>query len=119
VSELGWDNSPFSDDNLSSKKVYPGFVFRCPGNKAWNDRGRVTTKSAVLMFENVTRVAKATPLAQRQTWLKVKIEQKAELAAMVINLSEELASTLALPEGVIEKDFIDVFRINAVSVLLF
>eukprot|EP00969_Alexandrium_andersonii_P034373 1504097-Alexandrium_andersonii.AAC.1 len=40
-----YEASALSDDVLSSKRIYPGFVFRCI-SKDWSQRGRATAESA-------------------------------------------------------------------------
>ena len=52
VSLLGWDGSPFSEDALSSRKIYPGKHFRS-ACKAWTNRQEVTMESMNVMFQNI------------------------------------------------------------------
>ena len=40
-----YESSALSDDILSTKRIYPGFLFRSTITKDWNLRGRVTEES--------------------------------------------------------------------------
>jgi hypothetical protein len=41
VHRHGWDNCAFSDDSLGSKKIWPGWQFRCTTSKTWTNRLKV------------------------------------------------------------------------------
>ena len=108
VSEMGWDKCPFTDENLSSKRIYPGFVWKKPGDKAWTDRGRVTSASMILMMEHVATEAVSAPHMKKLT--KQQLDSKAELAAVLLSSSEELCGMHAFKEGVVDAELINLFR---------
>ncbi|CAE7660330.1 unnamed protein product, partial [Symbiodinium sp. CCMP2456] len=48
VQSLGWENSVWSDDNLSTKKLYPKFLQFAARCKAWQQRLRTSEESMAL-----------------------------------------------------------------------
>lgn len=73
--------SPFSDDCLSSKRYLPGYSFKgrnTPRGSPWIERGKVTKKSCVLMFNMIWSQHKKTP----KNLNKTQLEEKAEVCAL-------------------------------------
>ena len=56
VGKIGWEKSPWSDQALANKKIYPGFAPR-GANKAWNERTKITRASMVLMVQHISHQA--------------------------------------------------------------
>ena len=89
VGNVGWDSSCWSDDNLSSKKLYPSFSFPSKSKK-WAGRLKVTDESMGLFVQRVQTVHE-----QCQAWLKKKkdtstMEAFAERAAALWRLGKEV-----------------------------
>ena len=55
VSELGWEDSPWTDGVLASKRNHPGYVLRAAESKRWSARQTVSPSSLVLMVERLAR----------------------------------------------------------------
>lgn len=85
VSRLGWRASPFSDDNLSSKKLMPGFVFRCSAklskSSKWPKLNVVSAESAALCLESAIATYEASPLKKKLS--KAELEEKLEMCILV------------------------------------
>lgn len=85
VSRLGWRSSPFSDDNLSSKKLMPGFVFRCSAklskSSKWPKLNVVSAESTALCLESAIATYEASPLKKKLS--KAELEEKLEMCILV------------------------------------
>ena len=84
VSTWGWDNCPWSEDGLSTRKVYPGQHFKTVGSRKWTQRQVVTKESSNLMFRYIINKWLKTPQALRRKFTRQYLESRAELAAVVI-----------------------------------
>ena len=52
VSEMGWENSPWSDDAFSNKRIYPGSTpVGRSSSAAWRTRLKVTDESMCIMLK--------------------------------------------------------------------
>ena len=74
-----YEASALSDDVLGSKRIYPGFVFRCVNGREWTNRGRVTTESLEVTAKWVVGNFLRTPkhIRTRQTkaaWEEASLE---------------------------------------------
>ena len=56
VAKIGWERSPWSDQALANKKIYPGFAPR-GASKAWNERTKITRASMTLMVDHISHQA--------------------------------------------------------------
>ncbi|OLP74068.1 hypothetical protein AK812_SmicGene46500 [Symbiodinium microadriaticum] len=97
VSRLGWRASPFSDDNLSSKKLVPGFVFRCTAklNKSskWPKLNVVSAESAALCLESAIATFEASPLKKKLS--KTELEERLEMCTLACGLRDDLVQSIA------------------------
>jgi hypothetical protein len=96
VGNVGWDASCWTDDNLSSKKLYPGFQFPSKSKK-WVSRLKTTEESMALF---VTRVQ--TAHERKPDYLRKKIDSSgmevlAERAAVLWHLGNEIQLVTPLP----------------------
>eukprot|EP00959_Pyramimonas_sp_CCMP1952_P455240 9471258-Pyramimonas_sp.AAC.2 len=67
VSKIGWERSPWSDQALANKKIYPGFAPR-GASKAWNERTEITRASMALMVQHISHQASrgGNPTSQQE-----------------------------------------------------
>ena len=110
VGKYGWDGSPFTESSLASRKLYPGYVFRCTTEKTWSDRCRVSVASCVLMLENISHDADTLPDALRRNYDVKRLEARAEQAAFVQWVRDDLINNYALPAGIVDLEFVNGFR---------
>ncbi|CAL1139722.1 unnamed protein product [Cladocopium goreaui] len=105
VSEFGFEGSPFSDDCLSSKRYLPGYSFKgrnTPRGSPWIERGKVTKKSCVLMFNMIWSQHKKTP----KNLNKSQLEEKAEVCALACALVQEVILQVPNTEKELENRFL-------------
>ena len=57
---MGWDHCSWSEENLSSKKLYPGFQFQAKSKK-WLPRLKVTPESHKLTVTRIQGTNEAAP----------------------------------------------------------
>ena len=88
VSANGWAGSMFFDDSLSSKRIYPPFIFKY-GKPGWNDRLKVTERSITLMFNRLIADFESKPPTLRRKVTKKDMDDAAEMAALVNSLYED------------------------------
>ena len=78
--------SPFTDDNLSSKKLVPGFQFksaRASKTSKWNGSyGKATPESALLAVQYVTSTFVNAPVKLRVKPTRQDLEERLELCAL-------------------------------------
>ena len=97
VGRLGWDKCVWSDDNLCTKKVYPGYQFSAKAKK-WLPRLRTTAASHDILVHRFQAVHEATPEYMRKKPEASKVETSSERAAAVVNLAEELQTVVPVPK---------------------
>ena len=108
VSQLGWENSWCSNDNLSSKKWMVGATFksqRCPPSSPWATWGLVTQKCLALAANNLWsrtlhQSGKAKPTKQM-------VESILEACTLALHLFEESARNHSSLQPYLESDFLD------------
>ena len=106
VSKYGWDSCVLSDDNLSAKKILPNYVHKSP-HKSWKKLAAMSVVSTTLTFRRLTRdFDKMSPHARRKAD-KATMESFAELAALVVNLSKQLAELFPLKQADLETEIYD------------
>ena len=111
VSKFGWENSPFSDDSLSSRKIFPGTHWRIAQNKKWTDRMTVTSESAVLMFEHVVWLHEngVGDVARRPKQTKSALEEHALTAAVCCAVAKE-AVAAGIAQQQVDKLFVEAWK---------
>ena len=107
VSATGWEDGCWTEDALASKRIFPGYAFRCHDSKAWTARQTVTTTSCVLMIERILHDAHKGVL--RGKLLEKVIAERAQMSAIVHNVSEEIQKTVPLMKDDVEM-WLDSFR---------
>ena len=96
MGRLGWEGSCWSDDNLSTKKIYPGYQFPSKGKK-WVSRLRTTDESMALFVERVQGCHEKNPQYLRKKLEMVTMEGLAERAAALWHLAQEIQLVTPLP----------------------
>lgn len=107
VGELGYDNCPFSEDNMASKKIYPGYSFKCTGSKKWAGRKKVTQDSFELHMRRVATLHKALLPHMRKKPDKVMMEEIAERAAVVWALGVEASQQAPIDPKLMQTMYYD------------
>jgi hypothetical protein len=105
VGNVGWENACWSDDNLSSKKLYPQFQFPAKG-KNWQARIRTCDESMDLMVQRAQNVMEKMPAYLRKKPELAHVEQLAERASACFHIGKELQTSVPIPTAVIEKEWL-------------
>lgn len=95
VSTFGWEESGWTEEGLASKRILPGYVFRCTTSKSWTARQTVTKESCVLMLERIQRQMSRGSLQGKL--VEKKLAERAQQAAVVDSIQAELLSNLTIP----------------------
>ncbi len=95
VSRFGWDFSMLSDDCMTSKKLYPGSIFR-HNKPGWQTRLAVTEHSMELMFDYCLADWLSKMPALRRKVTRKDLEDMAELASLVSSIYTECIKTTPL-----------------------
>ena len=106
VSKFGWDSCVLSDDSLSSKKILPLFVHKSP-HKAWKKFCAMSTSATTLTFRRLIRDFEKAPPFGRRKADKSTIESLAEMAALVVNLTKQLAELFPLKQADLDQEILD------------
>jgi len=122
VSTFGWEESGWTEDGLASKRILPGYVFRCTTSKTWTARQTVTKESCVLMLERISRqMSKGT---FKGKLVEKTLAERAQMAAVVHNIEMELLQMATIPAQDLEvwkNSFLDgdaVFDLEVNSAML-
>ena len=94
VSRWGWDLCPFSEDALSSKKLYPGQHFKSVHSRKWTQRQQVTKETSNLLFQHVVASHANLPESVRRKRTKAQMEARSEMAAVVYHLAEAVCASM-------------------------
>ena len=104
ASKYGWENCVLSDDNLSSKKILPNFVFRAP-HKAWKRFTAMSPKSCELTFRRLMSEFEKTTARRKAD--RCLVEQFAEQAALLVNLAKLLQEQHPVPDSDVARELFD------------
>ena len=106
VSECGWEGSVWSEDSLSTKRMFPGYLF--PSKvKSWNNRLRTSEDSMRLAVRRLQTTHSKVPACMRKKADTAKAEQIAERAAVVENLARELLARIPINEAILNAEWRD------------
>ena len=87
VSAMGWDMCCWSDDALSSKKIYPKYQFPARTNK-WLSRVRTSEDSMRLLVKRVQATHGKGARLNMKKLVTQELEALAERAAAVENMGK-------------------------------
>lgn len=114
VSEMGWGGCPFTEDGLSSKKLYPGWVYK-HSKKNWENKCAVTEDSMLLMLRQV--ISEWRKDAYRRKPARKALEEASEMAALVDWVRKTVLSTTPLSPETVQTCLVDVFADNTNAAL--
>ncbi len=103
-----YEQSALSDDVLSSKRIFPGFVFRNV-NKDWTQRGRVTAESAEITARWVVGTFMRTPQRIRTRVTKATWEEASEVCACLCSFVAEIMNMVPIPVDTLDDALIKRF----------
>ncbi len=106
VSEVGWENSVWTDDLLASKRLLPGATVRCHTSKKWTARTKMTDKAFVSYIRFMVNQFDKMPLPCRKKMERSDSDDVATQAAVVHNLSAEVQELYPIPEELLENEFV-------------
>lgn len=95
VSTFGWEESGWTEEGLASKRILPGYVFRCTTSKSWTARQTVTKESCVLMLERIHRQMSRGTLQGKL--VEKNLAERAQQAAVVHSIEMELLQMATIP----------------------
>jgi hypothetical protein len=104
ISQLGWVNGPYNDDNLSHKSIYPGHVHKATNSKLWPSRLTNNEHSFMIHIQRINFQYENAASFFRRKKDKNEMITVAERAAAVWNLGQELMAQFPIkPETVKER----------------
>ena len=101
VEKLGWDCCVWSDDNLSSKKIFEKWQF-LPWSKVWLPRIKTSEEARRITVGRMHNLHEKMPGYLRKKPDATQVGALAERAAAVWNLAIELAATAPISQDAIE-----------------
>ena len=105
VSQHGWEQCALSDDNLASKKILPNFVFK-PVHKSWKPLCAMSIDVTKLIFRRIFAEFEGNPAANRKL-PKMRVDQIAESACVLVNLTKQLCEQFPIPMAHAETEILD------------
>lgn len=106
VSRVGWTMALFSEDNISSKKIYPGHQHKGKSAK-WIARKKVTKESFVLDVQRHITIYENLPVFMRTKVSKQAMEETSMISAIVYNIGQELLANIPLDKDILQLKFYD------------
>ena len=104
VSKMGWDNACWSEENLSSKKIYPHFQFPAKSKK-WLARLKTTEFSRMMMVKRAQGKHEALLPHMRKKPELACMEALAERAAAVFHIGLEVQQQVPISDAILEKEW--------------
>ena len=107
--EWTWDNCAWSDDNLSSKKIYPRFQFTGKGRR-WPPRLKTCSESMDLLIDRVHNLHKKSAPCLRKKMDLASLEAMSERAAFVWNIALEVKGKIPIKDKVIQDEWLEPWK---------
>ena len=101
---MGWDACCWSDDALSSKKIYPKYQFPAKSKK-WLPRVKSSEDSMRMLVQRVQATHEKTARFFQKKLDTNALEALAERAAAVESMGKEVQQTVPLSKEVLEKEW--------------
>ena len=101
---MSWDDSCWTDDALSIKKLYPKFQFPSKSKK-WTPRVRTTDESMMLCVDRAQNCHSRSPHYLRRKLTASALEGMSESAAAVWHIGKELQASVAIPDEVLQREW--------------
>ena len=105
VGHLTWEGSCWSDDNLASKKIYPGYQFPSKGKK-WVSRLKTNAESMALFVDRIQGIHEKNPSYLRKKLDAATMEALSERAATLWHLANEIQLTTPLTERIVREHWL-------------
>ena len=104
VSELGWQGCPWSEDSLSTKRLYPGHQFPAK-EKKWLQRLKTSEVSMSLAVQRIQTTHLAAPMYIRKKVDQTRVDAYSERACVVVALATELLARFPLEKKQVDKEW--------------
>ena len=95
-SQYGWDNCPFTDDNLASKRLARGYSPRGQITKTWQLRLVISDDSIFLLLRFLSAAWARRPPVLRRSMERSVLEEHAQVAAFITNTKKEMLDAVPL-----------------------
>lgn len=104
VGTMGWANACWTEENLASKRLFPGHSFTSRSRK-WAARLKVSDESFRLMVKNVQNSVESwrSDMCKRPVYDLVFMEGVAEKAAALVSLAKEFCKEHPVAMTVVEE----------------
>ena len=104
VSNHGWDKCTWTDESLSTKKLYPGHQFAAKA-RSWQPRIRTDQESMDLTIQRLQFMFDKGPIFLRHKVNAERVSQISERACVVRSLAKEIRQRVPLSEDIVEKSW--------------
>jgi len=109
IGKTGWDNSPWSDDTLASKKLYPKFQFPSKSKKFANWI-KTDDESMLLLIRHVHHDHDKRPSYMQKKMELHELESLCMRAAFVMNISRWVPSQMPIDQKKLQENFLNVWE---------
>jgi hypothetical protein len=109
VSEYGWDDCPFNEETLSSKRIYPGHTFRVD-SKAWTARQVVSEKSLHLLCERVIWEHRKNGGGKGLQRTEKEVAERSAQSAVICSFAAEIQRIIPVTDKDLEEHLVDKWR---------
>ena len=108
VGTLGWENCAWTEENLASKRLFPGHVFPAK-NRKWQQRLRVSDRSLRIMVLRIHWEQEHQSCEKRSQKKPDDraCELLAEKAACLVSLADEFCSEHPITMETVQKKILD------------
>ncbi|CAK9055719.1 unnamed protein product [Durusdinium trenchii] len=109
---VGHENTPWTDDNLSSKKCLPGFQFKSNAGPVWQARGKVTD------VKHQINSHRKIPANLRKKLDKKQMESLSEEAAFVVAVKAEVLQAMPVDPNALHTGWVELYENGDPGVVL-
>lgn len=104
VGTMTWEAGCWSDDNLSSKKLYPNYQFSAKSKK-WVARIKTSKDSMALCVKRTQTIHESQPIYMRKKPDTSMIEALSERAAAVHSIGNEVLMSVPIKPEIMQKEW--------------
>ena len=105
IGRTSFAGSAWTDDNLSSKKMYPGYTFPTKGKTWMSSTRRVTKETMLLHIRKIHSDHESTPACMRKKLPNSEIVVWAERAALCWHLGQEFLKMVPISQCKLESSW--------------
>ena len=107
VGTLGWENAAWTEENLASKRLFPGHVFPAKSRK-WQQRLKVSDRSLRIMVRRIHWEQEHQAPGTRSLKMDDRAcELLAEKAACLVSLADEFCSEHPISHETVQRKILD------------